>query len=204
MEDSNKKSQAACAEGNTIAQQALAAIRTVYSFNAEAITKRAYEATLDMPERMGVRQSWVIGVVLGSFQLFMFGAYGLALWYAAGRIRAGAYDGGTVMTVFFSALIGGFSVGQAGPSISAFSNGCSAGGRLFSVIDRKPAIDLKKPGKKIKVRRRGVFPSWSFMAFRLLAAPEKLRAEMPLCSIGIRNVVAATGTNASGLSVKQP
>eukprot|EP00951_Prasinocladus_malaysianus_P014603 scaffold111310_cov36-Prasinocladus_malaysianus.AAC.1 len=150
MTTTQQKSQAAYAEANLIAQQALSAIRTVFSFNAELATQAAYEHHLDVPEKMGIRQSFVLGVVLGSFQFIMFGAYGLALWYAAGRVRDGSYDGGTVMTVFFSALIGGFSVGQASPSLSAFKSGCSAGGRLFHFIDRVPEIDPKKPGKKLK------------------------------------------------------
>ena len=151
MNDSTQKSQAAYSDGNTIAQQALSSIRTVYSFNAEEMTKKAYEATLGVPVAMGERQSLVLGLVLGSFQLVMFGAYGLVLWYASGRIREGTYDGGTVMTVFFSALIGGFAIGQAGPSFSSFSNGRAAGHRMFTVIDRKPAIDAKAGGKKIQV-----------------------------------------------------
>eukprot|EP00192_Tetraselmis_astigmatica_P000802 CAMPEP_0117691884 /NCGR_PEP_ID=MMETSP0804-20121206/25998_1 /TAXON_ID=1074897 /ORGANISM="Tetraselmis astigmatica, Strain CCMP880" /LENGTH=1263 /DNA_ID=CAMNT_0005505227 /DNA_START=142 /DNA_END=3933 /DNA_ORIENTATION=+ len=150
MNETTEKSQEAYSEANTIAQQALSSIRTVYSFNAEAMTKKAYTSKLDVPEKMGLKQSLWMGVVLGSFQFIMFGAYAAALWYAAWRVRAGTYDGGRVMTVFFSALIGGFSVGQASPSISAFQSGCTAGARLFSVIDRVPAIDPKAKGKKIK------------------------------------------------------
>mmetsp|Transcript_10713 Transcript_10713/g.25404 ORF Transcript_10713/g.25404 Transcript_10713/m.25404 type:complete len:1267 (+) Transcript_10713:289-4089(+) len=150
MSDSSRKSQAAYSEANSIAQSALSAVRTVYSFNAEAATQAAYERRLGVPERMGVRQSAAVGLCLGAFQLFMFCAYALALWYAAGRIRSGEYDGGTVMTVFFSALIGGFSIGQANPCIVAFQNGRIAGARLFAVIDRAPSIDLHKGGRTIE------------------------------------------------------
>lgn len=150
MKETTQKSQDAYSEANSIAQQALSAIRTVYSFNAEEATKKSYASKLHIPERMGVIQSFYMGVVLGSFQFILFGAYAAALWYAAWRVRGGSYDGGTVMTVFFSALIGGFSIGQASPAISAFHSGCIAGGRLFAVIDRVPAIDTKAEGKKIE------------------------------------------------------
>jgi len=158
MSSATEKSQAAYGEGNTIAQQALSSIRTVYSFNAEALTKRAFEATLGVPEAQGIKQSIVIGAVMGSFQLVMFGAYGITLWYASGRIRAGSYDGGTVMTVFFSSLIGGFAIGQAGPSFSAFSTGRAAGHRMFSVIDRKPVINARAGGKKLQVKLKQIPP----------------------------------------------
>lgn len=148
VDSSTKKSQAAYSDANSIAQQALSSVRTVFSFNAEEATQAQYAAHLDIPQRMGVRQGLVTGTVLGFFQFTMFGAYGLALWYASKRVRAGAYDGGTVLTAFFSALIGGFAVGQAGPAWGAFENGRVAGARVFDMIDREPVIKYKSGGKK--------------------------------------------------------
>jgi hypothetical protein len=50
------------------------------------------------------------------------------------------------MNVIFAAIIGGFSLGQAGPNFGYFATGRTAGYRLFTVIDRKPEIDLDAEG----------------------------------------------------------
>lgn len=61
-------------------------------------------------------------------------------------MREEGYSAGQVMNVIFAAIIGGFSLGQAGPNFGTFATGRTAGYRVFSVIDRKPAIDLADKG----------------------------------------------------------
>lgn len=41
--------------------------------------------------------------------------------------------GGDVLNVLVAALIGGFSLGQAVPTLGTFAKGCAAGARLFAV-----------------------------------------------------------------------
>ena len=59
-----------------------------------------------------------------------------ALWYGSTRVEDGSYSGGQVVTVLLSAIIGGASIGQAGPNLQYFQNGCVAAKRVFDVIDR--------------------------------------------------------------------
>ena len=51
-------------------------------------------------------------------------------------MTAGEYTGGQVITVLLAAIIGGASLGQAGPNIAYFQNGCVAAKRVFDVINR--------------------------------------------------------------------
>ena len=44
--------------------------------------------------------------------------------------------GGDVMSVLFAALLGGFALGQAAPSIQFFAAGRAAGGRVLGMIAR--------------------------------------------------------------------
>lgn len=55
-------------------------------------------------------------------------------------VLSGCVSGGRVMMVFFSILIGGFSMGQIGPGVKAMSDAKSAAGRLLAVIERTPEI----------------------------------------------------------------
>uniref|UniRef100_A0AC11D3C6 Uncharacterized protein n=1 Tax=Ovis aries TaxID=9940 RepID=A0AC11D3C6_SHEEP len=45
------------------------------------------------------------------------------------------------VTVFFSVLIGAFSIGQASPNIEAFANARGAAYEVFKIIDNKPSIN---------------------------------------------------------------
>ena len=53
---------------------------------------------------------------------------------------------GTVMTVFFSVMMGGSSMGQAAPSLDAIARGRGAAYHIYKMIDRTSAIDARAPG----------------------------------------------------------
>lgn len=78
--------------------------------------------------------------------VFCLCRYGVAFLYGAKLVREEGYSAGQVMNVIFAAIIGGFSLGQAGPNFGTFATGRTAGYRVFSVIDRKPEIDLADEG----------------------------------------------------------
>ncbi|KAI8916340.1 P-loop containing nucleoside triphosphate hydrolase protein [Gorgonomyces haynaldii] len=57
-------------------------------------------------------------------------------------------NAGAVLNVFFSIIIGAFSLGNATPHISAIGTACGAAYHLFETIDRKSPIDaLDESGK---------------------------------------------------------
>ncbi|EFN58606.1 hypothetical protein CHLNCDRAFT_34209 [Chlorella variabilis] len=120
MARNTSKINTAYADANSIAQQALGNIRTVYAFNGEERTLEAYSASLQPPLKVGIRQGFLGGLVVGITNGVAFFAYALALWYGSTRVVAGAYNGGDVVNVLFSALIGGFALGQAAPNAQYF------------------------------------------------------------------------------------
>lgn len=60
--------------------------------------------------------------------LFSIGDYALSFWYGSvaiednykNQIAGRIYSIGDVMTIFFSIMIGGFSIGQAAPCLKNF------------------------------------------------------------------------------------
>ncbi|KAG2428637.1 hypothetical protein HXX76_011344 [Chlamydomonas incerta] len=130
----------AYAEASTIAQQNIAQIRTVAAYNREQAAMQQYEKALELPRKMGLRQSWLSGLSFGGINMVMYGTYAVGLIFGAYRIAAGAYTGGQVLMVLISTLMGGFALGQAAPNLEYFAKGRSAGGRMFRVIDREPTI----------------------------------------------------------------
>jgi ATP-binding cassette subfamily B (MDR/TAP) protein 1 len=146
MESYSKKINAAYADANNIASQALGNVRTVYSLNAEQGTVDAYESSLEMPLKVGVRQGTVGGLTVGATMCVFYLSCALALWYGGERVIDGDMSGGDVLSVLFAALIAGFSAGQAAPSIQCFQQGKAASSKMFQVIDRRPEIDINNNG----------------------------------------------------------
>ena len=88
---------------NGIASEALAAIRTVLSFNGEDRTVRRYGMSLTRPMQVGIKGGFLNGIVLGFANCVFLCIYALALWYGGTRVRAGKYTGAALQHVTFSA-----------------------------------------------------------------------------------------------------
>ncbi|XP_058534310.1 ATP-dependent translocase ABCB1 isoform X4 [Ochotona princeps] len=78
---------------------------------------------------------------MGIAFLLIYASYALAFWYGSTLVISREYTIGNAMTVFFSILIGAFSVGQAAPCVDAFANARGAAYVIFNIIDSNPKID---------------------------------------------------------------
>eukprot|EP00850_Spirogloea_muscicola_P001069 SM000004S14939 [mRNA] locus=s4:296552:303781:- [translate_table: standard] len=145
----------AYAEAGSVVEQAVGGIRTVASFVGESRAVAQYERGLGQAYAVGVKSGLATGLGIGCALFVMFSAYGLAMWYGSLLVTrgatvvdgfivaAGAYNGGQVLSVLFSVIIGGMSLGQASPSLAAFAAGQVAAYKMYAVIDRKPPIDVE-------------------------------------------------------------
>ena len=125
-----------------VAQESISAVRTVQSFGGEERSVDHYMDLLKGTTPVYKTMSIAAGGAMGGLNFCMMCSYGLAFWYGGMQVRKGNMTGGDVMIVLFAVLIGGFEMGQAGPKITAVVEGLGAGGSIFSVIDRKPNIDV--------------------------------------------------------------
>jgi ATP-binding cassette subfamily B (MDR/TAP) protein 1 len=140
---STSRESVAYSAAGSITQEVFSAIRTVAAFTGEPAARRRYAAALESTLRTGIVQKAVSGVGSGTMQLLMFTTYAVVLWFGTYLIRAGVMNGGEVMTVFFSVMMGGSSLGQAAPSMDAIARGRGAAKQIYQLIDRKPEIDAR-------------------------------------------------------------
>ncbi|CAI5470840.1 unnamed protein product [Closterium sp. Yama58-4] len=138
---SSNKGQEAYAAAGTIVEECVSAIRTVVAFTGEHRAVQQYTVRLNKAFRAGIKQSMSAAVGIGCTVFIMFSSYALALWYGSKLIADASYTGGDVFTVLFGVLIGGMSLGQAAPNVSAFASGQAAAGKIFEVLERQPVID---------------------------------------------------------------
>ncbi|KAK1334928.1 hypothetical protein QTO34_004500 [Cnephaeus nilssonii] len=139
----------AYAKAGAVAEEVLAAIRTVIAFGGQKKELERYNKNLEEAKRIGIRKAITANISMGAAFLLIYASYALAFWYGTSLVLSEKYSIGKVLTVFFSVLIGAFSIGQASPSIEAFANARGAAHEIFKIIDNKPSIDsYSKNGHK--------------------------------------------------------
>ncbi|EGR27069.1 hypothetical protein IMG5_202500 [Ichthyophthirius multifiliis] len=157
LQTSQKKIQQSYAIAGGLAEQSLNAIRTVKSLVGEEYELKNYSVGLIKAFKIACSYGILSGCGLGIMFCTMFLDYSLSFWYGSKLIGeqkfnetfSRAYTQGDVFVVFFSIMIGGFSMGQAGPCLNNFSQGKQAAKQIFKVIDRKPLIVM--PENPIKI-----------------------------------------------------
>ncbi|XP_010180454.1 PREDICTED: multidrug resistance protein 1-like [Mesitornis unicolor] len=137
------KELSAYAKAGAVAEEILTAIRTVVAFNGQQKALAKYDANLEMARSVGVKKSITTNTSLGVSEFFIFGSYALAFWYGT-KLTAEEeenYDIGRVLIVFFSVLVGAFSLGQAAPNLESVFNARGAAYEVYQIINKKRLID---------------------------------------------------------------
>ncbi|PKU70482.1 ABC transporter B family member 19 [Dendrobium catenatum] len=120
--------------------QAIAQVRTVYSFAGESKTLNAYSEAIQYTLKLGYKAGMAKGLGIGCTFGIACMSWALVFWYAGVFIRNGQTDGGKAFTAIFSAIVGGMSLGQSFSNLGAFSKGKAAGYKLLEIIRQKPSI----------------------------------------------------------------
>ncbi|XP_067042217.1 ATP-dependent translocase ABCB1-like [Acropora muricata] len=131
----------AYAKAGSIAEEVISAIRTVAAFGGEKKEIERYASHLGEARDFGIKKGVMSGLGMAFFQLIMFGSYSLAFWYGAKLIIDNEMNGGDLLIVFFSVLVGAMQLGQAGPNFTDVATARGAAYKVFQIIDRVPPID---------------------------------------------------------------
>uniref|UniRef100_A0A3Q4GPN6 ATP-binding cassette sub-family B member 5 n=1 Tax=Neolamprologus brichardi TaxID=32507 RepID=A0A3Q4GPN6_NEOBR len=135
------KEQTAYAKAGAVAEEVISSIRTVFAFSGQEKEIERYHKNLEDAKRMGIKKAISANLSMGVTFLFIYLSYALAFWYGSTLILGDEYTIGTVLTVFFSVLIGAFSLGQTSPNIQTFASARGAAYKVYNIIDHVPSID---------------------------------------------------------------
>ncbi|XP_054017022.1 ATP-dependent translocase ABCB1 [Dryobates pubescens] len=135
------KELTAYARAGAVAEEVLAAIRTVVAFGGQRKEIERYQNRLEDAKRLGIKKAISASISMGVAFFLTYSSYALAFWYGTTLILSDDYTIGKVFTVFFSILLGAFGVGQTAPSMEAFASARGSAYAIFSVIDNEPRID---------------------------------------------------------------
>ncbi|KAK7110228.1 ATP-dependent translocase ABCB1-like isoform X2 [Littorina saxatilis] len=145
------KELAAYAKAGAVAEEVFSAIRTVVAFGGQEKEAQRYHENLGQAKSFGVKKGFSSGLSMGFVWLVIFGAYALGFWYGGKLTRdePDTYSVGKMIIVFFSVLIGAFSLGNASPSMESFNSARGAAYVIFKLIDTKSKIDnMMEEGKR--------------------------------------------------------
>ncbi|KAJ2878306.1 hypothetical protein IWW38_006354, partial [Coemansia aciculifera] len=129
------------AEAGGVADEVLSSIKTVMAFDGMARELERYREKILKARAAGLRKSWVLGGCMGFIMFSIYSVYALGFWYGGKLAREKEMEAATVLNVFFSLIIGGFSLGNAAPSISAVASARGAAVKVYDIIDRESPID---------------------------------------------------------------
>ncbi|XP_053322474.1 ATP-dependent translocase ABCB1 [Spea bombifrons] len=135
------KELTAYAKAGAVAEEVLAAIRTVMAFGGQNKEIERYEKNLEDAKKIGIKKAVTANISIGFAFLMIYASYALAFWYGTTLVIDEGYSIGGVLTVFFAVILGAFSIGQTSPNIEAFSNARGAAYAIFNIIDNVPKID---------------------------------------------------------------
>ncbi|EGZ10289.1 multidrug resistance protein ABC superfamily [Phytophthora sojae] len=151
------------AEAGAVAQESLSNIRTVHMFNSVPHFVDKYSRALEGATSAGIKKAFAVGWGSGLTYMMVFLNYALGFFIGAVFIArdnlgdstctgSGCYNGGRVLTVFFTVMQGAMALGQAGPNLQAVYSACAAAYDVFELIKRPSLIDPTNDdeGKKLQ------------------------------------------------------
>ncbi|XP_051999325.1 ATP-dependent translocase ABCB1 isoform X6 [Xyrauchen texanus] len=145
------KELSAYAKAGAVAEEILVAIRTVVAFNGQKKAVEKYEKNLIEAKNFGIKKAITTNAAMGLTQFIIFGTYALAFWYGT-KLSVDEpenYTIGRVITVFFSVMIGAFSLGQGAPNLESIAKARGAAYEVYKTIDMPRPIDSSsKEGHK--------------------------------------------------------
>ncbi|KWU43090.1 P-loop containing nucleoside triphosphate hydrolase protein [Rhodotorula sp. JG-1b] len=129
------------ANGATLAEEVIASVRSAHAFGNQKRLADMYNEANERTLKIGLKSARFNGLGLGVFFFIIYGAYGLAFYYGTTLLLQGRITSGEIVNVFFSILIGAFSLAQLAPNLQAISFARGAATEIYATIDRVPVID---------------------------------------------------------------
>lgn len=102
----SKKSYNEYGKANTIIEQALSSIKTVYSFTAERRIVERYAAILERTTKLGIKQGIAKGLAVGSTGV-SFAIWAFLAWYGSRLVMYKGESGGRIYAAGISFVLGG-------------------------------------------------------------------------------------------------
>ena len=136
----SKKVQDDLARSSEIAQEAIAGIRTVQTFNGAPLEVRRYSATLDLAFSRAQRRAWLGAIFQGGISLASYIAIAVVIWYGGGLTLSRALSLGDLTAFMLYTFTLAFSVGALSGLWEDFSKALGSTEVIFEILSRIPLV----------------------------------------------------------------
>ncbi|KAK1593035.1 hypothetical protein Q3G72_034825 [Acer saccharum] len=194
----SKKSYKEYGKANTIVEQALSSIKTVYSFTAEWRVIERYSAILDQTTKLGIKQGIAKGLAIGSTGL-SFAIWAFLAWYGSHLVMYKGESGGRIYAAGISFILAGLSLGTALPEVKYFTEASVAATRIFERMDRIPEIDGEDTKGLVLDKIQGQI-EFDHVKFTYPSRPDSIVLEDFNLKVEAGKTVALVGASGSGKS----
>ncbi|KAI9191648.1 hypothetical protein LWI28_011381 [Acer negundo] len=194
----SKKSYKEYGKANTVVEQALSSIKTVYSFTAERRVIERYSAILDRTTKLGIKQGIAKGLAIGSTGL-SFAIWAFLAWYGSHLVMYKGESGGRIYAAGISFILAGLSLGTALPEVKYFTEASVAATRIFERMDRIPEIDGEDTKGLVLDKIQGQI-EFDHVKFTYPSRPDSIVLKDFNLKVEAGKTVALVGASGSGKS----
>ncbi|MBI5368918.1 MAG: ABC transporter ATP-binding protein [Planctomycetes bacterium] len=159
LERYSREVQDALAATATVAEEALAGVRTVQSFGREVEEAQRYGARVGELLRLALRNARAVGGFVGILQFAAFSAFALVLWYGGRLILRGELSPGELTSFLLYTFAIAGSVGSLGGLYAGYRELLGASARVFELLDARPSVadraeaqPLARPAGRVALR----------------------------------------------------
>ena len=132
----------------TVVTESLQNIRTVTAFNIHKRQTELYSKSLDDYQQKGTKIAIGAGIAFGLGQFALFGVNAMSFRFGAYLIANGELEFFDVVVCSVAILMGAIGAGESAGFAAKLKDSGSASKKVFSLIDRKPGIDMRDGGSK--------------------------------------------------------
>ena len=125
---------------NADAEEAIAGIRVVKSFTAEAIEAARYGASIDQSFDMAMRRVRLRALFTPAVILSVFAGLGVVLWYGGRLALAGSLQGGDLIAFLLITMFVAGSIGSFTGLWAQLQESIGASRRIFEILDESSDI----------------------------------------------------------------
>ena len=140
------KVQDALARSTTVAEEAIAGLRTVRSFAREAAEVGRYGDAVQESYRLAARRAFVMGAFNGTAGFAGYGAIALVVWYGGSMVSNGTMSIGELTAFLLYTLTVAVALGALSNLWGDFAKAIGASRRVFQLLDQRPELEGSADG----------------------------------------------------------
>ena len=140
------KVQDALARSTTVAEEAIAGLRTVRSFAREAAEVGRYGDAVQESYRLAARRAFVMGAFNGTAGFAGYGAIALVVWYGGSMVSHGTMSIGELTAFLLYTLTVAVALGALSNLWGDFAKAIGASRRVFQLLDQRPELEGSADG----------------------------------------------------------